>query len=146
VHSLLRAEESWTALWVAILRYDEEIQNLVAFPPSDPLYLKLDSRLLANLESIIERLFERDNDQLARDAWKRLAQRKGGLTKKHNDAVSARIKKRSEYQATKDDLPVELWRFEDSDGEVNKVDKKVAELSGKEWVTDELRKYFPPGL
>jgi hypothetical protein len=43
-------------------------------------------------------------------------------------------------------LPVELWRLEDSDGEVNKVDKKVAELSGKEWVTDELRKYFPPGL
>jgi hypothetical protein len=119
---------------------------LVAFPPSDPLDLKLDSRLLGNLESIIARLFERDNDQLARDAWKRLVQRKGGLTKKHDDAVCARIKKRSEYQATKDDLPVELWRLEDSDGEVNKVDKKVAELSGKEWVTDELRKYFPTGL
>jgi hypothetical protein len=146
VHSLLRTEGSWTALWAAILRYDEEIQNLVAFPPSDPLDLKPDSRLLANLESIIEKLFERDDDQLARHAWKRLVQRKGGLTKKHNDAVSARMKKRSEYQATKDDRPVELWMLEDSEGEVNKVDKKVAELSGKEWVTDELWKYFPTGL
>jgi ankyrin repeat protein len=146
VHSLLRTEGSWTALWAAILRYDEEIQNLVAFPPSDPLDLKPDSRLLANLESIIEKLFERDDDQLARHAWKRLVQRKGGLTKKHNDAVSARMKKRSGYQATKDDRPVELWMLEDSEGEVNKVDKKVAELSGKEWVTDELRKYFPTGL
>jgi hypothetical protein len=36
--------------------------------------------------------------------------------------------------------------LEDSGGEVNKVDKTVPELSGKEWVTDELRKYFATGL
>jgi hypothetical protein len=101
VRSLLWTEESWTALWVAILRYDEEIQNLVAFPPSDPLDLKLDSRLLANLESIIERLFERDDNQLARHAWKRLVQRKGGLTKNHNDVVSARIRREASTKLRK---------------------------------------------
>jgi ankyrin repeat protein len=68
VQILLRPRESWTPLWAAILRFDDELKKRTLFPPEGPPGAWLNSNFILNSEKTIGLLSERTDDALAEQA------------------------------------------------------------------------------
>jgi len=142
VQTLLRPRESWTPLWAAILRLDDEIQKRILFPPAGPVGVWLDSNMIRNLERTVELLLERDQDSTARKAVEQLERRKNSL---HAEARAWKLNLanlRREMKVDGDERPIDLTVLGDSS---SALERRIREACGgpeEEWKTEELGQFL----
>ena len=142
VQTMIRPKNSWTPLWAAILRLDEEMNKGVLFPAPGPPGVWLGSHLVQNLEKIIELLLEKDDDASARKAFERLQHRKLTLSNEARALKIERENKRKTTRADKDESPIDLAILGESDSGQEKRVHDVCAGAEEEWRTEELRRFL----
>jgi len=139
VQTLLRSRESWTPLWAAILRFEDELNKGAHFPPEGPPGAWLHSNSIQNLEKILGLLSGRNHDALAEQAVAKLRKRKQALVAEASAWQKDQLHKRREFKASRDEAPIDLGILS---GDGSKRDEeKIREIrSGpeQEWKTGGL--------
>ena len=142
VQTFLRSRETWTPLWAAILRLDDEMKKCMLFPPAGAPGTWLGSNMIRNLERTVELLLERDDDSTAREAVKQLERRKNSL---HGEARAWKLglaNKRRELKMNKDERPIDLSVLGDSSSTFERRIREVCGGPEEEWKTEELGRFF----
>ncbi|RMZ78785.1 hypothetical protein DV738_g3617, partial [Chaetothyriales sp. CBS 135597] len=108
VQTLLRPRESWTPLWAAIIRFEDELNKGTHFPPDGLSGAWLNSNLIQNSEKTIGLLSARSHDALAEQAIEQLQRRKQRLVEESYARQKDKLSKRRELKAREDEAPVDL--------------------------------------
>jgi hypothetical protein len=140
VQILLRPKESWTPLWAAIVRLDDEIKKGTLFPPAGAPGSWLDSNLFQNMEKIIAMLSERDNDVTARQATEQLQQRKASLIAEARAWKLDLANRKKNKKAGEDEKPVDLGVLGGSSARDEERIKEICAGPEEEWRTGELER------
>jgi ankyrin repeat protein len=119
VRTLLRPKESWTPLWAAILRFDEELKKGVLFPPAGPSGAWLNSNVIQNVEKNVAFLSSNNNDTLAKQAVEQLQKKKESL-RAESRIVRANAKR--ERKITGEESPIDLGILSGKSGEADEKD------------------------
>jgi hypothetical protein len=142
VQTLLRPRESWTPLWAAILRLDDELKKGSFFPPAGAPGAWLGSNMIQNLEKTIAMLLQHDNDAAAQQAVEKLQQRKLSLE------AEARIHKldlasqKSSMKTDKIERPVDLGVLYRGSKDVEQRLQEICAGPEEEWRTEGLERFF----
>ncbi|RMD42024.1 hypothetical protein DV735_g3128, partial [Chaetothyriales sp. CBS 134920] len=126
VQTLLRSRESWSPLWAAIVRYEDELKKGTHFPPDGAPGAWLSSNLIQNSEKMIGLLSARSEDALAKKAIEQLQKRKEALEKESCAWQKDKASKRTGLKAREDEAPVDLSIL--SDGSSEKKEEAIREI------------------
>lgn len=141
IQLLLRPRESWTPLWAAILRFDDELKKSALFPPEGLSGASLNSNFILNLEKTILLLSANTDDALAAKAIEQLQRRKKSLETSLPISSNKKIDKTIETIAGENETPIDLSIL--SPRAYEEEEKKVQQICGgqeQEWKTGELEK------
>lgn len=144
VQTLFRPRDSWTPLWAAVLRLDEELKKGAVLPPAGPSYAWLKSNLMQNLERNVAFLSLNNNDTLARQAVERLLKKKDSL---HAESRRSRIEKANAKRAGKvgEQSPIDLGILSGKLGQkYEKAIQQVCTGIEDEWKTGETQANLQP--
>jgi ankyrin repeat protein len=139
VQTLLRPRDSWTPLWAATLRFDEELKKGVVFSPGGPSGAWLNSNVIQNLEKNVAFLSVNNNDALAKQAIEQLWKKKESLqaefrTSRMERAIAKRARKVGE------ESPVDLGILSGKSGENDeKSIREVCTGIEDDWKTGEVQ-------
>ncbi|KAF3035838.1 hypothetical protein E8E12_007647 [Didymella heteroderae] len=139
VQTLFRSRDSWTPLWAAVLRLDEELKKGAVLPPAGPSGAWLKSNLVQNLEKNVAFLSLNNNDALARQAVERLLKKKESL---QAESRRSRVERANAKRAGKveEQSPVDLGILFGKSGENDeKSIQQVCTGIEDEWKTGEAQ-------
>ncbi|KAK5065197.1 hypothetical protein LTR84_001034 [Exophiala bonariae] len=143
VQTLFRPEESWSPLWAAILKFEDELRKGIHFPPEGPPGAWLSSNSIQNAEKIIGLLSANGQKATAQRAITQLKARKQALELKTNAWQKDRMAKRREYRAQEDEAPIDLGILS---GDGSKDDEaKIREICRgpeQEWKTERIESFL----
>jgi ankyrin repeat protein len=134
VQILLRPRESWTPLWAAILRFDDELKTCTLFPPEGSLGQWLKSNSIHNVEKTIDLLSKSNDDGLAKQAIEQIRQRKESLETEFYKLKIEKVNKRRDLKAREDEAPVDLGILsKEGREEDEKKIREICEGPEQEW-------------
>lgn len=138
VQSLVRPATSWTPLWTAVLRLDEELRKGVLLPPRESPYEWLRSGTIQNLEKCVALLSTGNSDELAQEAVEKLRQRKAALEEAERDWRRERAKERSS-QGNDCERPLDLGFLPASASQSDERRiREICEASEDDWRTEDV--------
>ncbi|KAL1792232.1 hypothetical protein ACET3X_009983 [Alternaria dauci] len=140
VQNLFRSRDSWTPLWAAILRLDEELRKGVSFPPAGPPGAWLESNFIQNLEKIVAFLLVNSDDGLAEQAAEQLRKKKEVLVAESREFRIERASANRSKRTSGEEYPIDLGMLSDKAGEND--EKAIREMcTGLEddWKTGEIQ-------
>lgn len=140
VNVVLRPKNTWTPLWAAILRYDEEINRCIHFPQAGPTDPRLKSNLIHSLEKTVGLLSGKDRDPLAEQAMNILSDKKNALLAKYDDFLISRRKLRAQYRADSDEQPIDLSVLSRNRDE--KIENAILQAEEEDWRSPEILELF----
>ncbi|KAF2675889.1 hypothetical protein K458DRAFT_437652 [Lentithecium fluviatile CBS 122367] len=142
VQTILRPRETWTPLWAAILRLDDELRRGTLLPPAGKSSAWLSSNMIRNLESTVELLLECDDDATARQAFQQLQQRRSSLVTEARVQKLELANKRRTKKASADDRPISLGALSGSSEAAEKRIQEICQGPKEEWRTKELEEFL----
>jgi hypothetical protein len=140
VQSLFRSRDTWTPLWAAILRLDEELKKRVLFPPDGPPGTLLNSNIIQNLEKIVAFLSSNDKDTLAQQAVEHLKTKMEVLQAESRISRIEKARAKREAKIMEEEHPVDLGILSGKSGETDK--KTIRDICTgleDEWRTKEIQ-------
>ncbi|RMZ76422.1 hypothetical protein DV737_g4794, partial [Chaetothyriales sp. CBS 132003] len=139
VHTLLRSRESWSPLWAAILRLEDELNKGTHFPPEGAPGAWLKSNMIQNLQKTLGLLSERSHDALARQAIDQLQKRKECLEAESYARQKDRMGKRREIKAREEEAPIDLGILSGDRGKQTETKiREICQGPEQEWKTGGL--------
>lgn len=139
VQTLLRSRESWSPLWAAILRFEDELKRGSHFPPEGPPGAWLNSNVIQNSDKTLVLLSGGSHDALAREAVDQLQKRKQSLQKEFDTWQKDRMGKRRNFKTREAEAPINLGLLS---GDGSKDDeakiRQICEGPEQEWKTGGL--------
>ncbi|ORY12040.1 hypothetical protein BCR34DRAFT_600974 [Clohesyomyces aquaticus] len=139
-HTFLRPKETWTPLWAAILRFDDQLKKGEVFPPDGPPGAWLKSDLIQNAEKTIELLSEKSTDALAAQAITKLQGRKMYLEAKFRELQKVKMAQWRDPKAREEEVPVDLGLLPGSSEKNEKSIREICQGPGEEWRTEEFQR------
>ncbi|CAN9196056.1 unnamed protein product [Alternaria alternata] len=139
VQSLFRSRDTWTPLWAAILRLDEELKKGVLFPPDGPSGTWLNSNIVQNLEKIVAFLSSNNKDTLAQQAVEHLKAKMEVLQAESRISRIEKARAKREGKIVEEEHPVDLGVLSGKSGETG--EKTIWEICTgleDEWKTGEV--------
>lgn len=146
VQTLLRSRESWSPLWAAILKFDDELKKGTHFPPEGPPGAWLKSNMIQNSEKTLALLSARNHDALAQQAIDQLQKRKQSLETRSDAWQKDRVGKRREFKAREGEAPIDLGILSGDGGKDDEVkireicsgSEQAWKIGGLEWFLNSL--------
>jgi ankyrin repeat protein len=139
VQSLFRSRDTWTPLWAAILRLDEELKKRVLFSPDGPPGTLVNSNIIQNLEKIVAFLSSNDKDSLAQQAVEHLKTRMEVLQAESRISRIEKARAKREGKIVEEEHPVDLGILSGKSGETDeKTIREICTGLEDEWKTGEV--------
>ncbi|CAN9170383.1 unnamed protein product [Alternaria alternata] len=140
VQSLFRSRDTWTPLWAAILRLDEELKKRVLFPPDGPSGTWFNSNIVQNLEKIVAFLSSNDKDTLAQQAVEHLKTKMEVLQAESRISRIEKARAKREAKIMEEEHPVDLGILSGKPGETDeKTIRDICTGLEDEWRTEEIQ-------
>ena len=139
VQTLIRPSTSWTPLWTAILRLDEELRKGVLFPSQENPYEWIHAGIIQKLEKCITMLSANSGDALARDAFERLRQKRKSVEETERDWLLQRARDtQSRTGGVEQPLTLSFLPGSPSRSTEDRI-REICEQADVDWMTDELQ-------
>ncbi|KAF1828401.1 hypothetical protein BDW02DRAFT_512397 [Decorospora gaudefroyi] len=139
VQLLLRPKSTWTPLWEAILRLDEEFRTGELLPHQDAPHDWIHSATVKNLEKCITLLSANTDDVLAKQAIEKLRQKKVLLEEKERLWRAQRAKDSQGLGTKGSEQPLDLDVLSGSGrGNDEKRIREIRQGPRLDWMTDQL--------
>jgi ankyrin repeat protein len=126
VQNLFRPRDSWTPLWAATLRFDEELKKGVLFPPAGAPGAWLNSNVVQNLEKNVDFLSHNNIDPLAKQAVEQLRKKKDALQAESRLSRVERASARRGKKVVGEESPIDLGILSGKSGETD--EKSIREI------------------
>ena len=141
VQALIRPATSWTPLWIAILRLDEEFRKGVLLPSSEEApHEWVRSGTVQNLEKCVALLSANSTDELALKAAESLREKKKAVEEAEREWRRERANEKS-VGGNERERPLELSFLPASASESDERRiREICEASGDDWKTEEIQK------
>jgi ankyrin repeat protein len=140
VQGLFRSRDTWTPLWTAILRLDEELRKGVLSPPAGPPGAWLDLGFIQNLEKVMALLFVNSSDTLAKQAVDQLRRKKEVLRAESRLSRIERANANRKGMTNKEEYPIDLGMISGKAGENDeKTIREICTGREDEWKSEEIQ-------
>ncbi|KAF1977221.1 hypothetical protein BU23DRAFT_501063 [Bimuria novae-zelandiae CBS 107.79] len=138
VQALLRPQPSWTPLWAAILRLDEEFRKGELLPLQIDPFAWIHSVTVQNLEKCIALLSTDSDDALANQAVDKLRQKKISLEENERSWRAQTARESREFVAREAERPLDLGILSGSGGNDEIRIREICQEPEVDWRTDQL--------
>jgi hypothetical protein len=139
VQTLIRPKTSWTPLWTAILKLDEEFRTGLLLSSDEKPYEWIHAGIIQNLEKCITLLSANSDDALANDAIKRLRQKKRSVEEAEREWLSQRARVTpSRMELVERPLTLSFLPGSPSQSTEDRI-KEICEQAEDDWMTDHTR-------
>ncbi|CAI9633498.1 unnamed protein product [Alternaria burnsii] len=143
VQNLFRSRYTWTPLWAAILRLDEELKKGVLFPPDGTSGTWLNSNIIQNLEKIVTFLSSNDKDDLAQQAVEQIRTKMEVLQAEFVMSRIEKAKAKREGKIVEEEHPANLGILSGKSGEIDeKIVREICTGLEDEWRTGEVEAFL----
>lgn len=143
VQNLFRSRYTWTPLWAAILRLDEELKKGVLFPPDETSGTWLNSNIIQNLEKIVTFLSSNDKDDLAQQAVEQIRTKMEVLQAEFVMSRIEKAKAKREGKIVEEEHPADLGILSGKSGEIDeKIIREICTGLEDEWTTGEVEAFL----
>lgn len=143
VHTLFRPRETWTPLWAAVLRFDEELRKGISFPTDAPSGTWLDSNIIQNIEKIMPLLSSNTNDMLAKQAVKQLREKKELLQSESRASRMERLTAKREGKSSEGGAPIDLGILSGKSSERDEMEiREICKGVEEDGKTEELKTFL----
>ncbi|RII08365.1 serine/threonine protein kinase Japonica Group [Alternaria sp. MG1] len=143
VQNLFRSRYTWTPLWAAILRLDEELKKGVLFPPDETSGTWLNSNIIQNLEKIVTLLSSNDKDDLAQQAVEQIRTKMEVLQAEFVMSRIEKAKAKREGKIVEEEHPADLGILSGKSGEIDeKIMREICTGLEDEWTTGEVEAFL----
>lgn len=139
VQTLIRPQTSWTPLWTAILKLDEEFRKGLQLSSDEKPYDWIHAGIIQNLEKCIMSLSANNDDALANDAIERLRQKKRWVEEAEREWLSQRARVTpSRMELVERPLTLSFLPGSPSQSTEDRI-QEICEQAEDDWMTDHTR-------
>ncbi|KAF7676673.1 hypothetical protein GT037_004885 [Alternaria burnsii] len=143
VQNLFRSRYTWTPLWAATLRLDEELKKGVLFPQDGTSGTWLNSNIIQNLEKIVTFLSSNDKDDLAQQAVEQIRTKMEVLQAEFVMSRIEKAKAKREGKIVEEEHPANLGILSGKSGEIDeKIIREICTGLEDEWRTGEVEAFL----
>ncbi|CAN9146874.1 unnamed protein product [Alternaria sp. RS040] len=134
------SRDTWTPLWAAILRLDEELKKGVLFPPDGPSGTWFNLNIVQNLEKIVAFLSSNDEDTLAQQAVEHLKTKMEVFQAESRISRIEKAKAKREGKIMEEEHPLDLGILSGKSGETDeKTIQDICTSLEDEWRTEKIQ-------